>query len=1220
MYRYLILISLFLSLHLIGWAQSPSYSIKIRTLSIEDGLSNRFVRRVFQDSKGFIWLATNYGLNRYYGYDFKLFTKENQNLSNNAIYNIFEDSDSCLWVTFLDARGNHLNQVDIVNLNTNEITPMDSLYGDKMPFSQREIFDVFQIATQEILIVTKDKHVYAYQKGGSSKQLFKLPYPTHTISKIIASDEYIWVFCYGVLLEYNRAGKLLQKQKIPFKSILDVSIRDSNTLQGFAKTMEDGLISFSKKEGGVIQADSNYQDLPAKKQKLNSFNRIKIADNGLVWISGKKFASVFDKQGKLVADFSNHIPSDNIYSVYYDRNNTAWVATTMGVYVATTTSSIFRQYLNSSAFLPDSETHSIRAMVEDNQGALYINTYSGRYRMNAEKNKLEKIEGEAELDAIRDHKGLLWFCGETDNVESYNPQTGQLNKYPSKVVGKTATVDVRPLNVALLEDKNHRIWMGTNDGIYYFDTLHQAFIKFSIYGACQKLNTTIVYDLYEDVSNGVIWIATSSGVFKYEHETGAFTKHYHQDAEGSLYLPHDFILYIHPDEEDENIFWLGTKGGGLIKWQPYATENNVLANYTVASGLSDNVIYAVLEDNFGHLWMSSNYGLMRFDKATAQVKTYLPKNGITHQEFNVLSHYEDADGHFYFGGLNGFVSFDPKVVESTTRSDIPLYITDYQQMNGSLGEVEDRTQQLLSTGKITLAPNDNFFRITVALLDYHSPQKNSYAYKIEGINTEWQFTKDNVIRFHQIPAGEYLLQIKGKGADGKWSRQRIEIPIKVEVPFFKTYLFMLLVLGIIGLLFFLYFRMRMFWVRKNRERLENEISKRTKELRIAKDEAVKSSQAKAEFLSIMSHEIRTPMNAVVNITNFLLEDQPTKHQVANLNILKFSADNLLAIINDVLDFNKIESGKVTFEKIEFNLHRLIDSIRYSMKINAENKNITFETDCQIPLKHLLIGDPSRLTQVLNNLVSNAIKFTEEGQVKLATRIVNETASTITILFSIEDTGIGIAADKQEYIFDMFTQASSDTTRKFGGTGLGLAICQKLIRLQNSEIKLESTLGEGATFFFELTFGKGQSLETKRILGAPHEAENSVLKNAQILVVEDNQVNVMVVKKFLQKWDAVITHANDGEEAVDLVKKNRYDIILMDIHMPNMDGYEATRVIRSLEDPYYTNVPIIALTASALMDDKDRVYQCGMNAIVVKPFVPADLYKTLRNYLTKNIQS
>ncbi|QHS54092.1 response regulator [Mucilaginibacter sp. 14171R-50] len=390
------------------------------------------------------------------------------------------------------------------------------------------------------------------------------------------------------------------------------------------------------------------------------------------------------------------------------------------------------------------------------------------------------------------------------------------------------------------------------------------------------------------------------------------------------------------------------------------------------------------------------------------------------------------------------------------------------------------------------------------------------------------------------------------------------------------------------------------------------------------EKAEKSSQVQSEFLSTMSHEIRTPLNAVIGMSNLLLMNNPRQDQSENLEILKFSANNLLAIVNDVLDFNKIESGKVVFEKIKFNLVDLMQNICGGQIIKAEEKGLLFKLDIDSSLRRKVIfGDPTRLTQIIFNLVSNAIKFTAQGNIWVRVTCLEDRHNNITVGFSVKDTGIGIKKENLETIFEPFTQESITTTRQYGGTGLGLAIVKRLLELQNLQMHVSSKVNEGSEFSFNMEFpvsteavarvkeptAEPQPQQQQQPHVAGVEDGSSSLR---VLIAEDNPVNVMLMKKLLSKWKIVPTIAENGERAVEIMQYGNFDIILMDLQMPVMNGFDASMEIRKMPDPAKANIPIIALTASALFDIREQVINAGMNDYVAKPFKPDELMEKMQN--------
>ena len=391
------------------------------------------------------------------------------------------------------------------------------------------------------------------------------------------------------------------------------------------------------------------------------------------------------------------------------------------------------------------------------------------------------------------------------------------------------------------------------------------------------------------------------------------------------------------------------------------------------------------------------------------------------------------------------------------------------------------------------------------------------------------------------------------------------------------------------------------------------------QLIVSKDIAEKAALSKSQFLSTMSHEIRTPMNAVIGFTHLLLQMSPRQDQLEYLKMMKFSAENLLVLINDILDFNKIEAGKIEFEEADFNIKQLIGNIRMALLQKATEKHLQLKLLVNHELPDAVMGDPVRLGQILTNLISNAVKFTKNGKVTIVASLGEKAKDHTIIDFEVADTGIGIGADKLENIFESFTQASSDTTRKFGGTGLGLTITKRLLELMGSEIKVKSELGKGSVFFFSLKMKNSTRQFIQPVKEESH-IETRSLKGVKILIAEDNQINVILAKQYMKLWDVECDVAENGEIAYTLVQTNDYDMVLMDLQMPEMDGYQTTVAIRQLPGEKFRNLPIIALTASAMLDIKDHAFVVGMNDYISKPFNPDELHRKIALYAKAGVNT
>lgn len=380
------------------------------------------------------------------------------------------------------------------------------------------------------------------------------------------------------------------------------------------------------------------------------------------------------------------------------------------------------------------------------------------------------------------------------------------------------------------------------------------------------------------------------------------------------------------------------------------------------------------------------------------------------------------------------------------------------------------------------------------------------------------------------------------------------------------------------------------------------LKEKNRELHLAKEKAEKASKARSEFLSTVSHELRTPLNAINGLTHLLLKEEPKESQLNYLHSLKFSGDYLLTFINEILEINRIESSAVQVERINFNLKKLLHDIQNSQKEQAAKNNNIYSLDIDERIPEVLVGDPTKLSQIFLNLINNALKFTKNGTVTVIATKKYRDEETTTIHFEVVDTGIGIPEDKLESIFDSFSQGSIEINRKYGGTGLGLNIVKKLIQILGGKIHLESKIGKGSTFSFDLTFAISNFTPT---LKAP-EYDELVFVNKKILLIEDNKINQMITKKMLENKQMLCEVIDNGEDAIEAVKNNYYDLVLMDVHLPGINGTTATEIIRTFDK----KTRIVALTAISLNENRESLLSFGMNDVLTKPFDPDDFYRII----------
>lgn len=494
-------------------------------------------------------------------------------------------------------------------------------------------------------------------------------------------------------------------------------------------------------------------------------------------------------------------------------------------------------------------------------------------------------------------------------------------------------------------------------------------------------------------------------------------------------------------------------------------------------------------------------------------------------------------------------------------------------------------------------------KITLAISQYYKQNRNfdlAYSYLDEHYQLENYILK---LKNAKIDFNEFQKFKKNQLLNNTLKRESEE---KIQL---KTYryskLVSILAIALISILSLLSLAL----YKNNIIRNQNNIllREKNKELILAKNKAEKASKARSEFLSTVSHELRTPLNAINGITHLLLEDNPKKAQLKYLESLKFSGNYLTTFINEILEINKIDSTKVEVENITFNLKELLFNIQSSLKeLATANKNyFNLEIDNAIPDN--LIGDPTKLSQIILNLINNALKFTQNGQVNVIAKLFSQEDETATVYFEIVDTGIGIPEDKLQTVFESFSQGSIEVNRKYGGTGLGLAIVKKLIELLGGEIKLKSEVGKGSTFTFKLNF----KINTEPLEAVTEEKpyNDKQLEHKSILLIEDNKINQMITRKMLENKAICCEILDNGEDAVELLKVKRFDMILMDVHLPGINGTTATQQIRDFDK----TTPIIALTAISLDENRDMLLSYGMNDVITKPFVPDEFYSTIAKF-------
>jgi len=1214
--------------------------VETRVFTPDDGLANLMTNAVIKDRQGFLWIATQYGLNRYNGYTFELYSKEKNNLvENDNIHRIDEDEAGNLWLFYAkNVNGNipddtGFYRIDIFNPITKKSISLDSFFTGELPFKQEEVLLSKIIDPKNRLWITTTKGELFLLQSGVFKKIYEDKDAFFQYVSIDEADN-IWLGYQNNLTQIDSTGKVVET--IPLnKPICGLWTGEQNQIwlatakHRSLKTHELQPTLWSKaRNGDLLPFDLTKNNTPLEIASQSGIF-IHRTEKGYWYVRTKEQSPKILEQGIKIPEqiylfdakgnFIKQLKSDATnFTNYFEEEEQVWVTTSLGLLQTTISPNPFK------LIHKDGKTSDCRGITEDELGNIYF-LNRGLYQWKPNKKELVAIEGMKGYFAVSYFDSLIW-AGDYSRTKcgiQINLRTNEINRY------------IKPDSEALLTyallktDSPYQFLAGQNKGISYLNLQKKQFIPFTQYNGFDTLRSSEVYHFHQNKEG--IWLATNNGIFLLNEQEGII-RHYDK-ASGDL--PFNHIRHIY--KEEAGTFWLATRGGGIIKWTPSLREGKLSKSqqFTTEEGLSNNYTYAIYGDDFGKLWISSDKGLMCMDSANYKVRTYLKEDGLVHNEFNLTSYYQAKDGTLYFGGLGGLISFHPKVFSDLRKNDTPLTFTKCSLLEEDQEEPTDITLAMQQSKRVALKPTDKFLEVGFSLMDYDDPSQHNYSYEIEGYSINKKYIKKNYININSLPYGSHTLKIRGRNNSSGWSTKELSLVIDVLKPFYAQTWFILL--SIVGSLLSIFagVKLRLYKLQKAKEELEAEVKNRTLTIQQQSEALKVLDKAKARFFSNITHELRTPLTLVIGPLEQMKEEEHSRAHQKKLKTVLKNAQHLSCLINQLLDISKLEAGgmqvETTYGDIIEYTNELVDRIKslaYRKKLQVNFVATTHLWETQF--------DKEKWDKIIYNLLSNAIKFTPEGGHIDVLLDESSLSGNTCIHLQVADTGIGINKTELAQIFNRFYQVEDATNRIQAGTGIGLALVKELVELQGGLITVSSKLGEGTTFDIKLPLieTRNASLLSDSLINEmpqaalPMEIEPIISKpiylldaekqdKLKVLIIEDNEELRDFIRQCLHANKYQISEAADGVEGIEKAQKLIPDLIISDVMMPEKNGFEVTKSIRT--NIATSHIPIILLTAKAALDSRLEGIRLGADVYLTKPFSPSELKLRVEKLIEVRLQ-